>query len=355
LSAAPTGQLEVGTEPAQDPQEDAQHLAGQLVGVMGGQEGLQVALPNHATQIGRPVALRPLQKWLQPRHNPTVPLQQTIEDSVSDIHAKLCDLQDAVDELRCYMKQGGPASTTRPALMIPRSSLIIDDGAVQAGAAGTYGTVVPALLNGVKVAVKLYNFRPMGSRDTRGAVREALLVSRLSSPHVVRCFGIVDDPDTESCNSIHGSLVMDWVDGGELYTFLQNHDAGKDGELPLLFRLAIAVQVAAGMAHMPARKVMHGDLKPQNLLLVKVPVAVTDYPQVCDSTIQPAAIHFVHQDRALIRQHDLLCGLAACNDSTLYYADFAATVATPRGSMVMPLVATLPGTFLQAVSQPTGA
>jgi hypothetical protein len=184
-------------------------------------------------------------------------------------------VSDEIGKIQKY-KLAKRAGATRPALLIPRSTIFIEDGAWQAGAAGTYGTVVPAQLELMsKVAVKLYDCGKLGLRDKSKALREALVLNRLSHPNVVRCLGIVDDPDSESSESIDGSLVMEWVEGGQLYTWLQEMQA-----LPLNVRLGIAQQVAAGMRHLHSCKVMHGDLKPENVLLRQQPATVTDCPQV---------------------------------------------------------------------------
>jgi hypothetical protein len=185
-------------------------------------------------------------------------------------------------EVSKYFTTGRRAGAPRPGVLIPRSTLFIADGAFQAGAAGAYGTVVPAVRDLVtQVAVKLYNYGQLGKRDMRMALREALVLNRLWHTNVVRCLGIVDDPHTEPRKSIHGSMVMNWMSGGQLYTWLQDHDEDEDGEpLPLRVKLRVALQVAAGMNHLHICKVMHEDLKPQNILLRQRPLALTDCPQV---------------------------------------------------------------------------
>jgi serine/threonine protein kinase len=195
------------------------------------------------------------------------------------------DEEATLQEVGNYFKAGRRAGASRPGVLIPRSTLFFADGAFLAGAAGTYGTVVPAQQDLMtQVAVKLYNYGQLGNKDMRLALREALMLKRLSHTNVVRCLGIVDDPDTESSKSIHGSLVMNWVDGGQLYTWLQNRDEDEDGEpLPLAVRLGVVLQVAAGMNHLHVCKVMHGDLKPQNVLLRQRPLALTECPRVSHS------------------------------------------------------------------------
>jgi serine/threonine protein kinase len=209
---------------------------------------------------------------------------QVARHSLNIVMLQAADDENKVDEIVSYSKTGRQAGG---AWLIPRSTLSIPDEAFKAGASVLYGAVVPALLDANKVAVKLFNF-VQRQMDTTRALREALLLNQLPHPNVVRCLGIVDDPDTEPSKSIHGSLVMDWVGGGQLFKWLQVHDKDEDGELPQHVRLQVALQVAAGMSHLHACGVVHGDLKPQNVLLHNRPVSLTECPQVSHSQPAPA-------------------------------------------------------------------
>jgi hypothetical protein len=269
----------------QDWKEDMQHLEAQMLQVAGGMEGLKEMLSSQGAALdGQAVTLQQVVEWMQAMQAPSAQLLRIIQDGFSDI-------KDQLSEVKRFLKAGRKGGATRPGVLIPRPSLFIADGALQVGAAGRYGTVVPAQRDLMtKVAVKLYNYGQLGQRDMSLALGEALVLNRLSHTNVVRCLGIVDDPHTEPSQSIHGSLVMNWVEGGQLYTWLQDHDEDDDGELPLLVRLGVALQVAAGMNHLHICKVMHGDLKPQNVLLRQRPLALTDCPQV--SHCQHAAASF---------------------------------------------------------------
>jgi hypothetical protein len=258
-----------------DWKEDMQQLEGQMLQVVGGMEGLKDMLSSQAAALdGRAATLQQVVEWMQAMQAPSAQLLRTIQDGFSDVREQLSDIKR-------FMKVGRRAGATRPGLLIPRATLHIAEGAAQAGAAGAYGTVVPAQQDlTTKVAVKLYNLGQLGQRDMSLALREALVLNRLSHTNVVRCLGIVDDPYTEPRKSIHGSLVMNWVDGGQLYTWLQDHDEDEEGELPLAVKLGVTLQVAAGMNHLHICKVVHGDLKPQNVMLQQRPLAATECPQV---------------------------------------------------------------------------
>jgi serine/threonine protein kinase len=160
--------------------------------------------------------------------------------------------------------KGGVAKATgqAPAQLIPRSSIVIPEGALSRGASGGFGTVVRAMRDGGAVAVKVFNIRGVGMMDQRDAMQEALMLGRACHHNVVKCWGLVHDPDSDQRDSIHGSLVMEWVGGGDLYDWLQEHTGTALG-----VRVRIAQQVAAGMRHLHEQGLVHGDLKPQNILL----------------------------------------------------------------------------------------
>jgi serine/threonine protein kinase len=90
------------------------------------------------------------------------------------------------------------------------------------------------------VAVKIYRHRGLGSRDRKRVVQEALLLARASHQNVVRCFGVVHDPDNPNDSSnIDGSLVMEWVYGGDLYMWLQDNDCSFRDRLFLVAQVCL--------------------------------------------------------------------------------------------------------------------
>jgi hypothetical protein len=113
------------------------------------------------------------------------------------------------------------------------------DADLEQAAGGAFGKVVKAARDQGYVAVKIYRHRGLGNRDRKRVVQEALLLARASHQNVVRCFGVVHDPDNPNGPSnIDGSLVMEWVYGGDLYQWLQANDSSSFRE-----RLSLAVQV----------------------------------------------------------------------------------------------------------------
>lgn len=87
---------------------------------------------------------------------------------------------------------------------------------------------------------------------------EALVVSQLDHPNLVR----IIDYGQEADGLLY--LVMDFLSGVELSELLL-----QSGTLPLPRIVDIAMQAAAGLGHAHARGIIHRDVKPSNIVLVK--------------------------------------------------------------------------------------
>ena len=87
---------------------------------------------------------------------------------------------------------------------------------------------------------------------------EALLVSQLDHANVVRVVDYGQEPD----GLLY--LAMDFLEGVELQEKLL-----RAGTLPLPRIVDIAMQVSAGLGHAHARGIIHRDVKPSNIVLVK--------------------------------------------------------------------------------------
>ncbi|HEY1349520.1 MAG TPA: protein kinase [Ktedonobacteraceae bacterium] len=98
--------------------------------------------------------------------------------------------------------------------------------------------------------------------------REAQAIAALHHPNIVRYhdFFISQPPGSEN---ITASIVMDFVDGGTLGDYLRNTSRqGKFPTVPEIIRLFISIGAALEYAHQ--RGVVHGQLKPTNILLDKL-------------------------------------------------------------------------------------
>jgi serine/threonine protein kinase len=107
------------------------------------------------------------------------------------------------------------------------------------------------------VALKQLPVGVMSERDRMDLQREALIHSRAHNhPNVCRLYGLVlAAPD--QC-----TLVLE-LHNGSLRQLLRDNDVA----LPSRQRYSLALDVARGMEHLHARRIVHGDLKPGNVLV----------------------------------------------------------------------------------------
>jgi hypothetical protein len=94
--------------------------------------------------------------------------------------------------------------------------------------------------------------------------REAELMSRLNHPNVLRFYGLVTQGDYVV------GIMTEFAASGSLASFMRRKGAvagQASGFLPLQCRVQLALQAANGMAYLHSQKVVHFDVKPDNLLV----------------------------------------------------------------------------------------
>src|SRR5919202_4286329 len=85
--------------------------------------------------------------------------------------------------------------------------------------------------------------------------REARAVARLSHPHVVTVIDAGEDDD-------HPYIVFEYVEGETLKGRIK-----RTGGLPVVEAVAYAIEIARALAAAHAQRLVHRDVKPQNVLL----------------------------------------------------------------------------------------
>ena len=90
--------------------------------------------------------------------------------------------------------------------------------------------------------------------------REAKLLAKIQSPHVVRVLDIGALPDKSPY------LVMEYLDGEDLEQIL-----AREGRLPLARACGYALEAAKGLAAAHAQGIVHRDIKPSNLFVARTP------------------------------------------------------------------------------------
>jgi eukaryotic-like serine/threonine-protein kinase len=108
-----------------------------------------------------------------------------------------------------------------------------------------------------EVAIKLLADNLAGDEDVRVRfTREARLAAKLDHPNVVRVFDVGEEDDRPY-------IVMELVAGGTLADRLERRRRA----LPLSEALPLLRQMGDGLGHAHAKRLVHRDVKPQNLLL----------------------------------------------------------------------------------------
>ncbi len=166
------------------------------------------------------------------------------------------------DLLGDYSAQSRPegAAAATPEALLGRElagKLVVEKLVGVGGMGAVYLARHKQLGNEVAVKVLHEHFRA----DLQFCARfhaEALVVSQLDHPNLVRIIDYGQEPD----GLLY--LAMDYLSGMELSELLSS-----SGTLPLARIIDIAMQAAAGLGHAHARGIIHRDVKPSNIVLVK--------------------------------------------------------------------------------------
>ncbi len=96
-------------------------------------------------------------------------------------------------------------------------------------------------------------------------LKESRLLAALEHPNIVRLLACGEHEDTLF-------VVMEWVEGASLARRLD-----EEGTLSPTVSMRIARHVLAGLAHAHDRKVLHGDISADNILLAGQMAKITDF------------------------------------------------------------------------------
>lgn len=120
---------------------------------------------------------------------------------------------------------------------------------------GGFGQVYEAWDSKLQRTIAIKRLKPqLLSSRPENLLDEARLAASLRHPSFVRIFSIEGD-------AAHQSIIMEFVDGCTL------REAGKSGPMPQDKVLDIVAQVADAMREAHAAQLIHGDIKPANLML----------------------------------------------------------------------------------------
>jgi serine/threonine protein kinase len=112
-------------------------------------------------------------------------------------------------------------------------------------------------------AMKVFKRVGMSIADINDMLGEAILLSRIGHPNIVRVF---DANVIESRHGVYGYFTMENVSGGSLEKFWHSYGANL---VPIETTVDLMKQVCRGIAqaHRENPPIIHRDLKPQNILV----------------------------------------------------------------------------------------
>jgi eukaryotic-like serine/threonine-protein kinase len=114
-----------------------------------------------------------------------------------------------------------------------------------------------------KQAMKVFKWIGMTIAETEQVLGEAILLSRLGHPNIVRVF---DANVTETSRGMCGYFTMEYIAGGSLHQFWRSHGPRF---VPVETTIDLIRQVCRGLtiAHAETPPIIHRDIKPQNILV----------------------------------------------------------------------------------------
>ncbi|CAD8143741.1 unnamed protein product [Paramecium octaurelia] len=123
---------------------------------------------------------------------------------------------------------------------------------------GTFGKVKLAthILTGEKVAIKILEKQKICDQsDIERVTKEIQILKKVRHPNLVQLYEIIETPKQLF-------LVMEYVNGGELFDYIVQNQRIKDVEAIRFYS-----QLISGIEYLHKLQIVHRDLKPENLIL----------------------------------------------------------------------------------------
>eukprot|EP00731_Ephydatia_muelleri_P015317 Em0008g1037a len=177
-----------------------------------------------------------------PRKLPPIPLTEDLKHTLGDLDNSefSSSIPDNVPIIDC-------------------KDLIIDDSS-ELGR-GSFGVVMKGEWNGMDVAIKVLHLKKLTKQEQKDFVKEIRILALLGKHrNIVQLFGYCLEPP---------ALVMEYVQLGNL-NYLLHYCEDEDIEAKMTdgrIKKRLLVGVANGMVQLHATGIIHGDLKPQNILV----------------------------------------------------------------------------------------
>jgi serine/threonine protein kinase len=194
-------------------------------------------------------------------------------------------LEQTRNKIESYLKNGATTArtgvhSTMPLVADPRAQLAYSDYRLERVlGAGGMGKVYRAthLNTGNTVAIKaLPRSRQADPNSVEKFLQEAQILSSLNHPNIVRFQGVGRFPGGGYF------FVMDFIDGEDFQSRIDKQS------LPLEEALRVVRDIGKAVAHVHERGVVHGDLKPANILVDRGDrVFITDFGLAQFNSLRP--------------------------------------------------------------------
>uniref|UniRef100_A0AAQ4PEE1 MAP/microtubule affinity-regulating kinase 3 n=1 Tax=Gasterosteus aculeatus aculeatus TaxID=481459 RepID=A0AAQ4PEE1_GASAC len=111
------------------------------------------------------------------------------------------------------------------------------------------------ILTGKEVAIKIIDKTQLNPTSLQKLFREVRIMKGLNHPNIVQLFEVIETDKTLY-------LIMEYASGGEVFDYLVSHGRMKEVEARAKFR-----QIVSAVHYCHTKKIVHRDLKAENLLL----------------------------------------------------------------------------------------
>jgi len=108
-----------------------------------------------------------------------------------------------------------------------------------------------------QVAIKVIDKSALQPKQLQKLYREVRILKKLDHPHIIKLYEVLESDDQLF-------LVLEYVSGGELYDFLIAQGKMKERDARTRF-----LQIMSALLYCHSRRIIHRDLKAENLLLDK--------------------------------------------------------------------------------------
>lgn len=185
-------------------------------------------------------------------------------------NAKLDDMRDTLSEMSEILSDYNKDAQKRQARSqeLQKLSLRIDEIKLTTVIGkGGFSTVHRGVYHNTQVAIKVVrgNGRPLNQIEKEAVENELIMTRFLADPNILHCYGFVHDVDKTL-------VVLEYAPYGSLWELLSDGRAfPSPASLPFSLSLGWIKDLCSAAAHMYAKKVKHGDIKSENMLIYSYP------------------------------------------------------------------------------------